>query len=103
MADTDARPVDYKTHILIGVRANGVMTVICDWPHVPTQADVQEEMEGARDGYVAFALCTRSLRWTTTPAALRAARGSAAWAEGRVMRNLTGQRKFGEPLVSEWT
>jgi hypothetical protein len=58
MADTDARPVDYKTHILIGVRANGVMTVICDWPHVPTQADVQEEMEGARDGYVAFALCT---------------------------------------------
>ena len=27
--------IDYKTHILIGVRANGVMTVIADWPHVP--------------------------------------------------------------------
>ena len=27
--------IDYKTHILIGVRANGVMTVIADWPHLP--------------------------------------------------------------------
>lgn len=56
--NTEARPIDYKTHILIGVRANGVMTVICDWPHVPTQAEVQEEIDGARDGYVTFALCT---------------------------------------------
>ena len=30
--------IDYKTHILIGVRANGVMTVIADWPHLPRQA-----------------------------------------------------------------
>jgi hypothetical protein len=28
--------VTYKTHILIGVRENVVMTVIADWPHVPT-------------------------------------------------------------------
>ena len=28
--------VTYKTHILIGVRENGVMTVIADWPHVPS-------------------------------------------------------------------
>jgi hypothetical protein len=27
--------IDDRTHILIGVRANGVMTVIADWPHVP--------------------------------------------------------------------
>ena len=26
--------IDYKTHILIGMRANGVMTVIADRPHV---------------------------------------------------------------------
>jgi hypothetical protein len=58
MDNTEPRAVDYKTHILIGVRADGVMKVICDWPHVPTQADVQEEMNAARDGYVACALCT---------------------------------------------
>lgn len=58
MGNTEPRPVDYKTHILIGVRADGVMTVICDWAHVPTQAEVQEEIDGARDGYVAYALCT---------------------------------------------
>ena len=50
--------IDYKTHILIGVRVNGVMTVISDWPHVPTQAEVQQEIAAVRDGYVTFALCT---------------------------------------------
>ena len=50
--------VSYKTHILIGVRQNGVMTVIADWPYLPTQADVQKEIEAARDGYATFALCT---------------------------------------------
>jgi hypothetical protein len=50
--------ISYKTHILIGVRPNGVMTVIADWPHVPMQADVQREIEAARNGYVRFALCT---------------------------------------------
>ena len=33
--------LSYKTHILIGVRSKGVMTVIADWPHVPKQADVE--------------------------------------------------------------
>jgi hypothetical protein len=50
--------VSYRTHILIGVRSNGVMTVIADWPHVPKQADVQKEIDAASNGYVAFALCT---------------------------------------------
>jgi hypothetical protein len=58
MDKTQSISIDYKTHILIGVRANGVMTVICDWPHVPTQAEVQEEIDGAPDGYVTYALCT---------------------------------------------
>src|SRR5262249_28667392 len=48
----------YKTHILIGVRLNGVMTVIADWPHVPKQAEVLEQIRQARDGYATFALCT---------------------------------------------
>ena len=50
--------VTYKTHILIGVRPNGVMSVIADWPHVPRQAEVLEQIRQARDGYTAFALCT---------------------------------------------
>ena len=50
--------VTYKTHILIGVRSNGVMTVIADWPHVPRQAEVLEQIRQARDGYTTFALCT---------------------------------------------
>jgi hypothetical protein len=50
--------ISYKTHILIGVRSNGVMTVIADWPHVPKQAEVQQEIDAARDGYATFVLCT---------------------------------------------
>jgi len=50
--------LSYKTHILIGVRAKGVMTVIADWPHVPKQADVERKISEARNGYVGFALCT---------------------------------------------
>ncbi len=50
--------ISYKTHILVGVRPNGVMTVIADWPHVPRQVEVQEKIDGARDGYATFALCT---------------------------------------------
>ena len=50
--------LSYKTHILIGVRSRGVMTVIADWPHVPKQADVERKISEARNGYVGFALCT---------------------------------------------
>ena len=50
--------IDYRTHILVGVRADGVMTIIEDWPHVPTQVDVQEAIDGTRGTYANFALCT---------------------------------------------
>jgi hypothetical protein len=50
--------VTYKTHILIGVRENGVMAVIADWPHLPKQSEVQDRIRDARNGYVTFALCT---------------------------------------------
>jgi hypothetical protein len=58
MESRSRQPVDYKTHILIAVRGDGVMTVIFDWPHVPTLTEVQEQINGTRNGYVAFALCT---------------------------------------------
>jgi hypothetical protein len=50
--------IDYKTHILIGVRADGVMNVVEDWPHLPSQADVQDSIDGARGTFANFALCT---------------------------------------------
>jgi hypothetical protein len=50
--------ISYKTHILIGVRGNGVMTVIAVWAHLPKQSEVQDRMNDARNGYVNFALCS---------------------------------------------
>ena len=50
--------ISYKTHILIAVRPNGTMSVIADWPHVPKQTEVQQEIDAARNGFVTFVLCT---------------------------------------------
>jgi len=50
--------VTYKTHILIGVRPNGVMAVIADWAHVPKQSEVEDRIYDSRNGFVSFALCT---------------------------------------------
>jgi hypothetical protein len=55
---TGKEHIDYKTHILIGVRADGVMSIIEDWEHLPMQSDVQEAIDGTRGSYVNFALCT---------------------------------------------
>ena len=55
---TDDQAIDYKTHILIGVRPGGIMTVIADWPYVPPQSEVQQEMDLTRQPYVTFVLCT---------------------------------------------
>jgi hypothetical protein len=50
--------IDYTTHILIGVRANGAMTVICHWPYLPRQAEVQQQIERTKEPYDTFILCT---------------------------------------------
>jgi hypothetical protein len=50
--------IDYTTHILIGVRANGTMTVICHWPYLPRQAEVQQQIERTKEPYDTFILCT---------------------------------------------
>ena len=56
---SDARPpIDYKTHMLIGVRPNGIMTVLADWPYVPRQAEVQEQIDVTRENYSTFVLAT---------------------------------------------
>ena len=55
---TSDQGIDYRTHILVGVRADGVMNIIDDWPHLPSQADVQRVIDGTRGPYVTFALCT---------------------------------------------
>jgi hypothetical protein len=51
MSNDDQR-IDYKTHILVGVRAGGVMAVIADWPYVPPQSEVQQEIDCTREPYV---------------------------------------------------
>ena len=55
---TSYHAIDYKTHILIGLRADGIMNIIDDWPHVPSQAEVERAMDGTSGPYVTFALCT---------------------------------------------
>ena len=42
MNDNNSQAFDYKTHILIGCTSSGKMTVICHWPHLPRQAEVQQ-------------------------------------------------------------
>jgi hypothetical protein len=58
MTSDEHQPIDYKTHILIGVRASGVMTVIADWPYVPPQPEVEQVTDCTREPYVTFLLCT---------------------------------------------
>jgi hypothetical protein len=53
-----SQSIDYKTHILIGIRANGMMTVIKHWSGVPRQTDVDQQIKSAKDAYTLFALCT---------------------------------------------
>ena len=53
-----APAVDYHTHILIGVDASGSMTVLCHWPRVPRQNDVQDQIGKAKGPYGQFLLCT---------------------------------------------
>jgi hypothetical protein len=67
--------VSYKTHILIGVRPNGAMSVIADWPLVPKQSEVEQEIDGARNGYTTFLLCT--------PTSILPAGGKGSHSEGR--------------------
>jgi hypothetical protein len=50
--------IDYKTHILIGVRANGAMTVISHWNGVPRQSEVEEKAAATREPFTTFILCT---------------------------------------------
>ena len=52
MSSYDMRDVDYKTHILIGRTSAGDMTVIGEWPHV------QQRIDGARQRYTVYLLCT---------------------------------------------
>ena len=61
--------ISYKTHILLGVRPNGVMTVIAE-----------KEINSARNDYVTFALCTPT---SIMPASGDGVPKSGAWGPGR--------------------
>ena len=57
MNDNSARGLDDKTHILIGYAPSGKMTVICRWPRLPRQTEVQRQSilckKGTRHSYYA--------------------------------------------------
>ena len=58
MRNGERAAIDYKTHILIGVRANGAMTVITHWHGVPRQSEVEEKAAATREPFTTFILCT---------------------------------------------
>lgn len=58
MSNSEQHSIDYKTHILVGVRANGSMSVICQWRSVPRQAEVEEKKASTRESFATFILCT---------------------------------------------
>jgi hypothetical protein len=61
---------DYKSHILIGCASTGNMTVICHWPHLPRQAEVEHAMN-AEKAYVIFLLCTPTSILPAEPNSMR--------------------------------
>ena len=79
MSSDERQPVDYKTHILIGVRPNGIMNVIAEWPSVPRQAEVQEQIDVTPENYDAFVLATPT---SIMPGNYRASSG-ANWKSSR--------------------
>ena len=49
------RPMNVKTHILIGTHSDDTMAVLCHWHHPPTEAEVAEMIDTALDeGYVFY-------------------------------------------------
>jgi len=58
MNDNKPAGFDYKTHILIGCTSDHKLTVICHWPHVPRQAEVEQAARMSKEGHSTFLLCT---------------------------------------------
>ena len=58
MSTSGDTAIDYKTHILIGVRANGAMSVIWHWHTLPRQSEVEEKAAATREPFKTFVLCT---------------------------------------------
>ena len=50
--------IDYATHILIGIKKSGDMTVVAHWSYVPQQADVDAKIQAEGETYLSFVLCT---------------------------------------------
>jgi len=86
--DKSGQLIDYKTHILIGAQADGVMNVIDAWPHVPSQAEVEKAIDGTSGPYATFALCT-----PTSVMAAKRTIGSSNGAPSRFGTSTPGKRR----------
>ena len=51
------RPDYYKTHVLIGVRGDGMMEVIASWPYLPQMTEVQKEIDTPPEAWDNCLLC----------------------------------------------
>jgi hypothetical protein len=58
MNDNASQTFDYKTHILIACTSEGKMSVVCHWPHLRRQAEVEREIDASKEGHTTFLLCT---------------------------------------------
>jgi hypothetical protein len=58
VSNSEPNTIDYKTHILIGVRANGAMSVVWHWHSVPRQSEVEDKAAATREPFTTFILCT---------------------------------------------
>lgn len=60
----EPRPIDYKDHILVGVREDdGSTKVVSHWPYLPKQVEIDEAIRGAQFKYTNFALCSPVNVW----------------------------------------
>ena len=56
--DNKSQAFDYKTHILIACTAEGKMSVVYHWPHLPRQVEVDREIDMSKEGHTTFLLCS---------------------------------------------
>lgn len=63
---TPGRPVDYKTHALIGRReADGHLLLLENWPYCPTQDEIKAACKDTKYPYVQFAIVAVTGFWDT--------------------------------------
>jgi hypothetical protein len=80
MSSDGPHQLGYRTHILIGVRGSGSMSIICHWHYLPRHTEVQSKIAGTHESYDTFLLCTPT---SVMPAQQNESRGARGKSTGR--------------------